>query len=61
MAAVCVFYLAFGLTEITNEPWTCENWYRAPTTAEAAVVIVIVIIIIIIMPATGKRTIHKET
>jgi len=60
MAAACVFYLAFGLIEITNEPQTCENWYRALTAAEVAVAIIIIIIIIII-PATSKRTIHKET
>ena len=37
MAAVCVFYLAFGFIEITNEPQTCENWYRAPAAAESVV------------------------
>ena len=57
MAAVCVFYLAFELTEITNEPQTCEKWYRAPT---AAVAIIIIIIIIIIMPATGKEPYIKK-
>jgi hypothetical protein len=59
MAAACVFHLAFGLIEIINEPQTCENWYRTLTAAEVAVAIIIIIIIII--PATGKRTIHKET